>query len=64
MLSEIVLIITLGYSPSGASGTSMTTLEYVQPDMRACLFEQRAVNDFPDEQFHYTAMCISRAITK
>lgn len=58
--TEIVLIITLGFSPGSATHTSLRVLEYVQPDMESCLVEQERVNSFRDGRFEYYSICVSR----
>ena len=61
-MNEIVLIITLGFSPGSATHTSMSVLEYIQPDMKTCHTERDQINEFPDRRFEYHSMCVTRKV--
>ena len=59
-ITEVVLIITLGYSPSGATGVTMHVAEYVQPNMEKCKVEEQRINKAPDGRFAYFSICVER----
>ncbi len=63
LMNEIILIITLGFSPGSANHTSLEVLEYVQPDMKTCTVEQEKVNNFSDGRFEYHSLCVKRLQT-
>jgi len=61
-ITEVVLIITLGYSPSSATHVDMQVLEYIQPNMKKCEVEESKVNKRYPGRFDYRAICIKRKL--
>jgi len=60
-ISEIILIINIGFSPGGASGTALEVLEYVQPNAETCKQNKKIIDsEFRKNGFYYTAICMSR----
>lgn len=59
-ITEVVLIITLGYSPSSASGVHMIVKEYKQPNMEVCTTNKELINKGKDGRFDYYSLCVER----
>ena len=61
MITEIVLVVMMGYSPPGASGVDMEILEYIQPNSRICQIEKKRINELKLYPFAAPkAFCIER----
>jgi len=59
-LPEVVLIIMLGYSPSGATGVDMEVKEYKQQTIELCNAEAFRLTELETRRFHIKAFCTTR----
>ena len=59
-ITEVILIITLGYSPSGTTHVNMNVLEYKQPSWKECVVQRERVIDQDPSMFSYEALCVTR----
>ena len=49
----------MGYSPSGASGTSLNVSEYRQESMKSCQAEAALINETRTVRYDVVAFCIT-----
>ena len=61
--TSVILMVLLGYSPSGATGAAMEVKEYAQPSMKACTDEASKINTLSNRRFksfNLTAICVTK----
>ena len=61
-MTEIILIMMLGYSPSNPANPPLQIFEYEQPSMEVCEEQRMKVNDANlNSTFDFQAICVTRA---
>ncbi len=60
-----ILIVIIGFSPAGASGTSLRVREYTQPSATVCAISAKQIIKTGDKLYGFslTAICVPREKT-
>ena len=66
MINEIILVISIGFSPGSAHGVELRVLEYPQVSMEVCLKEMKNINNTwnnPSGRFSRKSICVRKLKT-